>query len=115
MSHYGPRTLQEMRTSLSPAEALASAKHFFADRPNVYAAYVEQEGPTHLSLRGQGGEEIVIGVRPIEGGTAVTGSTYLFDQQVQRFFSSLPPAPEAAPVPDPAMEQPSVATGSGAA
>jgi hypothetical protein len=46
-----------------------------------------------VSLRGQGGEEVIIGVRTAEGGTAVTGSTYLFDQQVARFFATLPPFP----------------------
>ena len=40
----------------------------------------------------------------MEGGTAVTGSPYLFDMQVQRFFATLPPAPEAPAVPEPAME-----------
>jgi hypothetical protein len=34
----------------------------------------------------------VIGVAPAEGGgTAVRGSTYLFDQQVSRFFTTLDP------------------------
>jgi hypothetical protein len=27
------------------------------------------------------------------GSTAVTGSTYMFDQQIARFFTTLPPAP----------------------
>ena len=48
------------------------------------------EGPTFCSFRGQGGEEIVIGVAPADGGTRVTGSTYLFDMQVARFLSTLP-------------------------
>ena len=93
MNQQSGRTLLETRTSLAPAEVLSAAKLYFARRHGIYAAFVEQEGPTHVALRGQGGEELIIGVRPIEGGTAVTGSTYLFDQQITRFFSTLPPAP----------------------
>jgi hypothetical protein len=96
MNHQSSRTLQETRTSLAPAEVLTSAKRFFAKRNNIYAAFIEQEGPTHVSMRGQGGEELIIGVRPIAGGTAVTGSTYLFDMQIARFFATLPPAPPEA-------------------
>ena len=87
------RTVQETVTTLSPEEVLSQAKNFFARRANIYAAFLDMEGPTFVSLRGQGGEEVIIGVRPTEGGTAVTGSTYIFDQQVARFFSTLPPFP----------------------
>ena len=83
-------TLQECQTSLAPAEVLALAKKFFARRSTLYAAFLDKEGPTFCSFRGQGGEEIVIGVAPANGGTRVTGSTYLFDMQVARFFSTLP-------------------------
>ena len=79
-------------TTLAPAEVLAQAKGFFARRPGIYAAFLEREGPSYASFRGQGGEEIVIGVAPATGGTRVTGSTYLFDMQVARFFSTLPQA-----------------------
>jgi hypothetical protein len=34
----------------------------------------------------------VIAARLTDAGTAVTGSTYMFDQQVARFLDSLPPA-----------------------
>jgi hypothetical protein len=50
------------------------------------------EGPTFASFRGQGGEEIVIGVAPADNGTRVTGSSYLFDMQVARFFTTIVPA-----------------------
>lgn len=93
------RTLQEWRTSLSPAEVLAAAKGFFARRNSIYAAFIEQESPSHVSLRGQGGEEIVIAAVEQEGATRVTASTYMFDAQVSRFFSTLPVAPLAAAVP----------------
>jgi len=85
--------MQETMTTLAPAAVLSAAKNFFARRANIYAAFLDMEGPTFVSLRGQGGEEVVIGVRPAEGGTAVTGSTYIFDQQVARFFATLPPIP----------------------
>ncbi|MBI3791072.1 MAG: hypothetical protein HY275_09345 [Gemmatimonadetes bacterium] len=86
------RTMQVARTSLAPAEALAAAKAFFARAQSVYVAFVEKEGPGHVALRGQGGEEVVIAARAHEGATEVTGSSYMFDQQVARFLSTLPPA-----------------------
>jgi len=76
-------------TTLAPAETLAAAKRFFARQNGIYAAFPEQESAGHLTLRGQGGEEVIIGVTPRDGGTLVTGSTYLFDQQVARFFATL--------------------------
>ncbi len=57
----------------------------------MYPAFLEKEGPTFATFRGQGGEEVVIGVSAEAGGTVVTGSTYMFDQQIARFFASLPP------------------------
>lgn len=93
MSNQQRRTLQHTRTSLAPAEVLAAAKTYFARRQGIYAAFPEKEGPTFVNLRGQGGEEIVIGVRTDADGTEVTGSSYLFDQQVARFLATLPPFP----------------------
>ena len=85
------RTLQEYRSTLPPAEVLAQAKKFFTRRNSLYATFLEQEGPGYLTFRGQGGEEIVIAAAPQDTATLVTGSTYLFDMQVARFFSTLPP------------------------
>ena len=85
-------TLQETTTSLAPADVLARARQFFTSRNPLYAAYPDQEGPLHSTFRGQGGEEIVIAVAPKDGATLVTGSTYLFDMQVARFFATLPQA-----------------------
>jgi hypothetical protein len=85
------RTLQEYRTTLSPAEVLASAKSFFTRHSSLYAAFLDREGPTFVSFRGQGTEELIIGALPHEGATRVTGSTYLFDMQVARFFTTLAP------------------------
>ena len=84
--------MQETYTTLAPADVLAAAKVFFARRNPIYAAFLEKEGPTHAAFRGQGGEEIVVGTMPVSGGTRVTASTYMFDQQVARFFATLPPA-----------------------
>jgi hypothetical protein len=90
------RTLQEYLTTAAPADVIAAAKRFFARQNGIYAAFPEQESERHLTLRGQGGEEIALGVQPRERGTRVTASSYLFDQQVARFFASLPPAVDAA-------------------
>jgi len=102
------RTLQEATTTLSPPQVVAAAKTFFGKRSGIYAAFLEKEGPGYATFRGQGGEEIVVGTSPADGGTRVSASTYLFDQQVARFLSSLPredslvgPAVEAVAV-DPA-------------
>jgi hypothetical protein len=86
------RTLQQTVTSLTPSQVLAAAKQYFYDRNSIYPAFLEKEGPTYVTFRGQGGEELVVGVSSESGGTAVTGSTYLFDQQIARFFATLPPA-----------------------
>jgi hypothetical protein len=85
------RTLQEYHTTLAVAEVVALAKKWFATRNGIYAAFVEKEGPSFVSLRGQGGEEIVIGATSKDGATLVTGSSYLFDMQIARFFATLPP------------------------
>lgn len=87
------RTLQETTTSHTPAEVLQAAKQFFTRQTGVYAAFPEQESRTHLTLRGQGGEELVIAALSGGGQTNVTGSTYLFDQQIARFFATLAPGP----------------------
>jgi hypothetical protein len=98
MHQQSNRQLQDRLTSLPVAEVLALAARFFTRRSGVYATFIEKQGPSHLVLRGQGGEELVIAARLTDAGTAVTGSTYMFDQQVARFLDSLPPA---APVPVP--------------
>jgi hypothetical protein len=84
------RTMQEFRTTLPPAEVLLRAKKFFTTRNSLYAVFIEQESATHQTYRGQGGEEIVLGVATVDGSTLVTGSSYIFDMQVARFFTTLP-------------------------
>ena len=89
------RTLQQVRTTLSPDAVLSAAKLFFSQRSGIYSAFPEKVGPTYLTLRGLGGEEIAIGVAASAGDTTVSASSYMFDQQVARFLSSLPPSVEA--------------------
>ena len=101
MNQQIDRTVQTTRTTLPAGEVLAAAKRFFARRNTIYAAFVEKQGPTFVSFRGQGGEELIVGVAPVDGGTRVTGSTYIFDQQLARFLGSLPPLADAPP--DPAL------------
>ncbi|MBI1967851.1 MAG: hypothetical protein HYS40_07660 [Gemmatimonadetes bacterium] len=77
--------------ALPPQEVLARAKAFFAERVPHASAFVEKEGPTFVTLRGQGGEEIVISAVPLDGGKSrVRGSTLFFDQALDRFLSTLP-------------------------
>lgn len=80
-------------TTLSPRDVLARAKEFFTHRNPLYATFLDQEGPGHATFRGQGGEEIAVAATQKDGATLVTGSTYLFDMQVARFFATLPPVP----------------------
>ena len=85
-------TVQEHTTSLSADDVLARAKTFFTSRPSIYSTFIDKQGPGFCTFRGQGGEEIVIAATAApNGGSRVTGSTYLFDMQIARFFSTLPP------------------------
>ncbi len=80
--------------TLPPAEVLARAQSFFAERVPNAAAYVEKSGPRFLVLRGQGGEEVVFSAWEDGGVTRIRASTLFFDQAVDRFFSTLPLASE---------------------
>jgi hypothetical protein len=83
-------TMQELTTTLPADEVIARAKSYFSKRSPLYAAFLDKEGPGFVTFRGQGGEEIAIGAAAGNGGTRVTGSTYLFDMQVSRFLETLP-------------------------
>jgi len=78
--------------SLPPADVLARAQQFFAERVPHAAAFVEKSGPTFVMLRGQGGEEVVISAwdDKEKGVTRVRASTLFFDQALDRFLSTLP-------------------------
>lgn len=86
----------DVTTSLEASDVIARAKRFFAERVPHQAAFAEHEGPSWLVLRGQGGEEIALATVALDGATRVRASTLLFDQVVDRFLGTLPPAPEAA-------------------
>jgi len=82
--------------SLPPAEVLTRAQEFFADRVPHAAAFVEKRGANFLSLRGQGGEEVVVSAweDKEKGVTRVRASTLFFDQALDRYLSTLPLASE---------------------
>lgn len=82
----------ERTTSLDAPDVIARAKQFFAERVPQTAAYPELEGDNFVTLRGQGGEEIAIAISPADNGSRVRGSTLFFDQSLDRFLSTLPPA-----------------------
>jgi hypothetical protein len=83
--------IHTVTVGLPPAEILARAKAFFAERVPNMSAFPEKEGPEFVVLRGQGGEELVINARPSGGGKSqVRASTLFFDQGLDRFFSTLP-------------------------
>lgn len=78
--------------SLPPAEVLARVQQFFAERVPNSAAFLEKSGPNFVTLRGQGGEEVVLTTweDKEKGVTRVRASTLFFDQALDRFFSTLP-------------------------
>ena len=88
--------VHETHTTLPPSAVLAAAKSFFAERVPHQAAYPEREGPTHLTLRGQGGEEIAIAAWLEGDRTRVRASTLLVDQSLMRFLATLPAAESPA-------------------
>jgi hypothetical protein len=104
------RSQLEANTSLDGAAVLAAATDFFSTRSGIYAAFPEKSGPTYVALRGQGGEDVIFGVARLPGGTRVTGSSYMFDQQIALFLSALPPYDPPPPAPDSADAGEAVAT-----
>jgi hypothetical protein len=88
--------LHETTTSLTGDQVLERAKEFFTERVPHFGAFLEKEGPTWATFRGQGGEEIAMAVFAGENGTRVRASSLLFNQTIDRFFSTLPAADEEA-------------------
>ncbi len=82
--------VHETTTSLSGQEVLTRAKEFFAERVPHHGAFLETEGPTYATFRGQGGEEIALAVIEHDRGTTVRASSLLFEQAISRFYSTLP-------------------------
>lgn len=87
--------MHETTTSLAGEDVLRRAKAFFAERVPHFGAFLEKEGPTWATFRGQGGEEIAIAVIADERGTRVRASSLLFNQSIDRFLATLP-APGAS-------------------
>lgn len=83
-------TLQEYLTTLAPDAVIEQAQRFFATRNPLYAVFPDRGGPGWASFRGQGGEELVVAARAVEGGSEVTGSSYMFTMQLARFLTTLP-------------------------
>jgi len=84
--------IHTVTVSLAPSDVLARAQQFFAERVPNAAAFLEKAGATFVTLRGQGGEEIVISAWADKetGVTRVRASTLFFDQALDRFLSTLP-------------------------
>ena len=100
------RQQQRGRTSWSVSQVLDAAVTFFSRSGGVYSAFLETRGPTHVVLRGLGGEEIAIGASPLDGGCSVSGSSYLYDQQVARFLDAMPTYVEVVAAPMLALDVP---------
>ena len=88
--------MQETETSLSGDEVLSRAKTFFAEHVPHFGAFLEGEGATWATFRGQGGEEIAVAVFARGRGSKVRASSLLFSQTVARFLASLPAADRGA-------------------
>ena len=89
------RTLQQVRTTLARRSGARRGEGVLrAALGHLLGLSRSRPGPTYLTLRGLGGEEIAIGVAAGDGGTTVSASSYMFDQQVARFLSTLPPVAE---------------------
>ena len=87
-------TMLETTTELAADEVLARAKSFFATRP-VAVLHLHRQGRPRLrvvSRTGRRGDRDRRERGPQGRGTRVTGSSYLFDMQVARFFVTLEPA-----------------------
>ncbi len=82
--------LHEMTTDLSESDVLDRAKSFFTARVPHYGVYLEGEGRSYATFRGQGGEEITIAVSGNGPVTRIRASTLQYDQAIERFFSTLP-------------------------
>lgn len=110
MHQQSSRQLQSRLTSLPIDDVLTAAIRFFSRGSGVYSAFLEKRGPAHVVMRGQGGEEIVIGAYMTPAGCSVSGSSYLFDQQVAAFLDSLPAAEPVAETGTDAATDPALIT-----
>jgi hypothetical protein len=57
-----PPTVQATRTSLDGESVLNNATRFFSRQNTLYPVFPEKRGTAYATFRGQGGEELIIGV-----------------------------------------------------
>ena len=83
---------------LSKAELMEAVGDLPPPGPTVVETAAVRDGLAVLTLRGQGGEEIVFSAWEDQehGVTRVRASTLFFDQALDRFLSTLPLASQAS-------------------
>src|SRR5947208_16623446 len=82
--------------ALPPQDVLERARRFFSDRVPHAAAFVAQEGPGFLVLRGQGVEEIALDAWAAAAGQERVRAGKLFlDQAPVRSLRALAPETDA--------------------
>lgn len=84
--------IQEVETELSPPEVIERARSFFTLLFTPYAAFVEEEGDSHIRFSIEAGE-LMIGVGHRDGRTVVRGSTARMHHELSQFLTTLA-APE---------------------
>ncbi len=84
--------VHETATPLMPTEVFDRAERFFSQRVPLEAVFPEKRSEEHLVLRGQGGEEVVLHARSVDGVTRIRASTLMFDGTLARFLTTLPRA-----------------------
>ena len=82
--------IQEVLTELLPEEVIQRARDFFSLRLTPYAAFTEDEGPTHIRFSTEAGD-LTIGVGEQEGRRLVRGSTSRRHHELSQVLST--PAP----------------------
>jgi hypothetical protein len=85
--------IQEVVTSLEPAEVVRRAKEFFTTSLSNQAAFVEEEGEGHVKFEIEAGE-VLIGTSVRDGQTVVRASTSRLHNELSRFMMTIAPAAE---------------------
>jgi hypothetical protein len=85
--------IQEVLTELQAEEVIARARDFFSLRLTPYAAFTEDEGPTHVKFATEAGD-VTIGVGEQDGRRLVRGSTSRLHHELSQFLATLAPPEE---------------------
>ena len=85
--------IQEVLTELPAEEVIQRARDWFTLRLTPYAAFTEDEGPTHIKLTTEAGE-VTIGAGKQGDRTLVRGSTSRLHHELSQFLSTLAPSEE---------------------